>query len=118
MVASPVVLCFVFVFQISGSFQGFSPDVMLISLKVTGLCTSYAHACINPIIYTFAAPLFRNHIFKDIKCFVCQAVNKLCCCPKTQGTPHSLKRIDPAENSIQKAQDDPSATAATSSYLR
>ena len=31
-------------------------------MEVVGRCFSYAHACINPIIYTFAAPGFRKSI--------------------------------------------------------
>ena len=28
-------------------------------IRVVALCFSYAHACVNPIIYTFASPGFR-----------------------------------------------------------
>ena len=35
---------------------------MFAIMEVVGYCMSYAHACVNPIIYTFAAPGFRKTI--------------------------------------------------------
>jgi len=111
-------LIFIRVFQMSRPIERLSDMLMIILLNTTGLCTSYAHACINPIIYTFAAPPFRKHIFKDIKCFVSQAVKKLYCCPKTQDQAYALERIsDPAGKSILNVQDGPSSTGVTSVHL-
>ena len=36
-------------------------------MEAVGYCMSYAHACVNPIIYTFAAPGFRKTIGKVCK---------------------------------------------------
>ena len=33
-------------------------------LELIGYCLSYAHACINPIIYTFAIPSFQQNLKK------------------------------------------------------
>jgi len=46
---------------------------------MVGQCTSYAHACINPVIYTFAMPKLRRQLSSDFKeawSRLCQTKNK------------------------------------------
>ena len=50
----------------SGAFDrsyAFEKSILLLSAN----CFSYAHACVNPIIYTFAAPGFRQSLCVSIR---------------------------------------------------
>ncbi|CAK8694875.1 unnamed protein product [Clavelina lepadiformis] len=83
--ATTMVLCLIIAFlfcwfphhlyvmvKITPKFEVVPYAVMRIWMDVVGKCFSYAHACVNPIIYTFAAPGFRRNIRKCFKGENCQ----------------------------------------------
>lgn len=74
-----LITCYIVILQVSDLYLHPSNAVWKTILDIVRHTMSYAHACINPIIYTFAAPGFKDSVSAALRCFVC--------CKKT---PHSL----------------------------
>ena len=54
-------------FQVSGNYSDRKYTIMKTILELLGYCFSYMHACVNPIIYTFAAPEFRRSLCSSLR---------------------------------------------------
>jgi len=52
---------------------------MQYTLETIGQCASYAHACVNPVIYTFALPTIRRQLWNDFKALIVRDGGIPCC---------------------------------------
>jgi len=82
------ICAYIIIQQISGNYNDTSYVVMHYTLETIGQCTSYAHACINPVIYTFAMPKFRRQLCSDFWVSIVRGGGIPCCIfrKKTQVT--------------------------------
>ena len=55
------------IFTLKGYFEGVENATKTLVLEVVGKATSYAHAIVNPIIYTFASPIFRRSLRSSLR---------------------------------------------------